>query len=130
MEENYYNLLLTGRSGLGKSKTGYKLVGQTEKRKLSDVEEQPQLSFSISGKVLQGEERPVRVLMTAGFFSSDTPMKASGVCASQCNLEIFCWVILVQATLRITVDCVVYFLPTRGVLEKVDRHLQDELKVM
>ena len=82
--------------------------------------------------MLASKDNNVRILDVPGFSDSGALTSATRVKVGvyEGNLQIFRWIVRVQATLKITMDRVVYFLPYRGPLEKVYGILQDELKVM
>ena len=94
--------------------------------------------FSITAwcEVLANKERGVRIIDVPGFSDSGTlttkaeEEEKQPESVYEANLQIFRWIVRVQAVLKLTVDRVVYFLPNRGALEKADRVLLDELKVM
>lgn len=74
-------------------------------------------------------EQRVHVFDVHRFCYSGEPTKAKQMSAEG-NLQIFRWIIQVQATLKMTMNHVVYFLPLKGWLEKVDKAFHDRLKIM
>ena len=68
---------------------------------------------------------PIRVLDVPGFAGSDDS-KAS-VCER--NLTLIRNVMRVQDDLGLSIYRVLYFMPQRGPLRKIDQHLKDELEV-
>ena len=67
-----------------------------------------------------------------GFSDSGTLSHAIGkkFTVFEGNLQIFRWIVRIQAEKDLKVKRVVYFLPVRGALEKADGTLQEELKLM
>ena len=108
----WYNILLVGKSGTGKSTTAIKLLGPTGK----DDGQGP-----LPGKMFTSWEHEVRTMEV-----STEPL---GERVSD-RKEVFRTTVSTLTTEKLTVDRVVYFLPNRGTLEKVDGVLQDDLKVM
>lgn len=95
-------------------------------------EEQRRLSVTGWCEVLASKETNVRILDVPGFSDSGAISKATGVNVGiyEANLQIFRWIVRVQDALKITTNRVVYFLPVRGALEKIDAVFRKELEVM
>ena len=91
--------------------------------------EQQQQSVTNSCKFVANISTGVRVLDTPGF-SDSTGLSASTL--FEANLQIFRWIVREQQSKsnNMKIRRVVYFLPERGVPEKADRVIQDELKIM
>ena len=91
--------------------------------------EQQQQSVTNSCKFVTNISTGVRVLDTPGF-SDSTGLSASSL--YEANLQIFRWIVREQRSKsnNMKIRRVVYFLPERGVPEKADRVIQDELKIM
>ena len=78
---------------------------------------------------MSNRETMIRVLDTPGFSPS---MLEADVTAYKANLQIFRWIVREQLDPKknMAVQRLLYFLPNRGVPEKADATLQEELKVM
>ena len=159
-EEKSLVILLLGRTGQGKSHLGNKLlevvedpnghscsvlpVEKAEKdlcapdKELalpSPADYKPEYFTTARGplpctrttKVLSRREPNVTIIDTPGF-ASNTTLHDLGV--YRANLALFRNLIKERRTTESRVNRVVYFLPVRGVLERADGVLQEELKVM
>ena len=90
--------------------------------------EQQQQSVTDTCKMVDNKRTGVRVLDTPGF--SDT--RHSSASLYEGNLQIFRWIVREQRNRgkNLKIRRVLYFLPERGVPEKADRGIQDELKLI
>ena len=139
-----YTVMLIGRTGLGKSTMGNKLLnavtednpdGNKRIMRLWPVEETGCLNFetkpddfvdSITKKceLLSSRENVITVLDTEGFAGSD----AADVRLH--NLKVARAIAGISEVLDLKYDRVLYFLPCRGIPERADAHLQKEIEVM
>ena len=150
--------LLLGRTGWGKSTTGNKLIGSQESENyiyqpyykkptmlLNNTESQGDIkipkkdynfevgkhgsleSTTSNCQLIANKTLKICVLDTKGFADSHTTVE-NGVYPG--NLQIIREILRIQQDQGITFNRIIYFLPVRDIPEKIDGHLQEELKIM
>ena len=152
-ECSYYDVLVLGRTGMGKSTLANKLLGiDPDTKQLYealpagkgtesvikkwDIEGDPNLYFDMGDgaesvtktcKVLSNENTMTRVLDTPGFTSMDI---ASTYGIARGNWECLRLVVQKQRGCDLRFSRVVYFMPSRGPPERVDGTLQEEIEAL
>ena len=144
---DYYDVLMLGRTGQGKSTTGNKLLlTDTVSRSLlqshqletngEGEEFEASVTFKTGGgaesvtshcQLISNEMTMIRVLDTPGFADSKKTMEI-GVFKG--NLHTFRAILHAQSQHDLAFCRVLYFLPLRGPPERADGILQEELKLM
>ena len=141
---DYYDVLMLGRTGQGKSTTGNKLLlTDTASRTLQShslgtegEDDEASVRFKTGGgaesvtahcQLISNELTKIRVLDTPGFADSKKTMEL-GVFKG--NLRTFRAILHAQNQHDLAFCRVLYFLPLRGPLERADGILQEELKLI
>lgn len=135
----YYDILLLGRTGQGKSTTGNKLMDIVAKECPPNeftYTEDKTIPFFIVGegadsitrycKVFTNPETQVRVVDTPGL--DNTLKKDQNL--YETNLEVIRQILSTQKEHEMKFSRLLYFLPVRGPLERATKDLQDQIKVM
>ena len=153
-EPSYYDVMMIGRTGRGKSTVANKLIGVDPDKK-SLLEYDPETGEGINDvirrwecneddepffetgdgiesvtkccKVLSNEISMNRVLDTIGFADAELTRKYGVI---QSNIQSFRRILQVQRQCELRFSRVVYFFPNRGPAERADGTLQEEIKIM
>ena len=144
-EFSYCDIMMLGRTGLGKSTVGNKLLGINPETNKPYKEDTKIDQFGYDGdeqyffetgdgkesvtkkcKVLSKEK--IRVMDTRGFADTELTRKYGVI---QGNLQSFRWILQAQRAHDLRFSRVLYFFPQRGPPpERADGTLQEEIKVM
>ena len=152
-KSGYFDVMLIGRTGQGKSTVGNNLLeinpdtkelmgvyrvgeGVTDIIKRWDCNGDQKYYFEVGEgsqsvtqrcKVLSNEKNKDRVIDTRGFADTEHTRR-DGVING--NLQSFRWILQAQKMYDLRFARVLYFLPNRGAPERADGTLQEEIKVM
>ena len=150
---SYFDIMVLGRTGQGKSTLANKLLGidpeykellgvpQEERKLLTSVikqwgYEKEKFYFEIGNEngsvtktcdVLSNENTMTRVLDTVGFNNMELTQKYGVI---KGNVQLFRWILQSQRAHDLRFSRVLYFLPNRGPPERAEGTLQEEIKVM
>ena len=132
----YYDIIISGKTGRGKSTLGNKLLSSESStvtdhvfRTADDVDQSESIHYVTKNCELKANEQTkIRVLDTPGF----SPSKMGSVSVHESNLQIARWIVREQLNPKnkMRVQRLLYFMPERGTPGKADAVLQGELKVM
>ena len=149
-KSEYYTIAMFGKSGIGKSTTGCKLLDIydeshsqyaikewqcTDKSLLKQTSDNERKAFACSKgagsvtkqcQLLSNEQSMIRVLDIPGFADSKGNTKST----IERNGALMDSVLAIQKELAIKFQRILYFLPIRGPLERADVYLQDEMKIL
>ena len=155
-ESSYYDVMMIGKTGQGKSTVGNKFLGiDPDKKELTGVyregenidnvilrwnmdDDTDKLPYFEMGKgaasvtkkckLLSNARNKDRVLDTRGFADSDATRELGVI---KGNLQSFRWILQVQREYNLRFSRVLYFFPTRGPPpERADGNFQEEIRVM
>ena len=124
-KEEWYDIVVLGSPGMGKTTLGRKLLAKSiDISCFSGDTHIPTCNCNL----LSDEGTKVRVLDVPGLSDDVQQETGQDLAVSQKNQKIFCSIVETQIKSNLEFKCVLYFLPTRGSLEKADGILQQELE--
>ena len=152
-DSSYFDVMMIGKTGSGKSTVGNKLLDIDPETKMLlgvyrvgddintmikqwdfDGDQKPYFETGDSResvtkrcKVLSNEKNKDRVLDTRGFADTENT-RQYGVIKG--NLQSFRWILQAQEMYNLRFSRVLYFFPNRGPPERADGTLQEEMSVM
>ena len=142
---SYYDIILIGRTGQGKSSLGNKLLQFTtfeQKRRQETTSFSPPPFYFRTADDVDDNQRMFAVTKQCELSSNETTMvrvlDTPGLCNANdvsadifsTNIQIFRGMVFNQLMHQIAAKRLLYFLPIRGVPCKADGAMQEELKVM
>ena len=148
-QSNYYTIALLGKTGMGKSTTGNKLLQITNTSTQWPIKdwrchdpnhlkhynsEEPKMfesadtieSVTKQCQMLSNEQTKVRVLDIPGFADSEE----SELTTVERNAGLIDSILNIQEELNFNISRILYFLPIRGHLERADAYFTDEMRTL
>ena len=122
--QDYFDIVLFGKTGLGRTSLGSKLVGTDDSKIGGFWSSDPEVKKS--DELVSNEETKIRVLDVPGL----SGLVAKHQTTEQRNEEVVQWIGSIQKEFQLQIKRMVYFLPVRGPLSKADGSMQEELKLL